>query len=118
MNKAHKQLLKRNYEKACNDYVDIFRSMYDFRGEGFWVGDEVGGIYAIADEYYDMREIVTAVELDISKQDLEEWYDYHVHATLNNVMQRYALAQWVSGTPHPTREEINKMYNEDLKIED
>ena len=42
-----KRNLKENYEKDCNAYLVELLNMWDWSyKDGYWVGDEVGGLYA------------------------------------------------------------------------
>lgn len=80
MNKAHKELLKKNYEDACNEYVKALLTLWDLSiHNGYWIGDEVGGIYDI-DGWITigMQEIIYCVENNVMSKEVEEWQDYYI----------------------------------------
>ena len=80
MNKAHKELLKKNYEDACNEYVKALLALWDLSlPNGYWIGDEVGGIYDI-DGWITigMQEIIYCVENNVTSKEVEEWQDYYI----------------------------------------
>ena len=80
MNKAHKELLKKNYEDACNEYVKALLTLWDLSiHNGYWIGDEVGGIYDI-DGWITigMQEIIYCVENNVTSKEVEEWQDYYI----------------------------------------
>lgn len=114
MNKAHRELLRKNYEKACTDYLNAFLSMYKFRCLGFWVANEIGNIYFVADYYFQFRDIMTAVDMEAKEEDLFAWYDYSVLTAFNTDLNYITLHAWLSGQPHPTKEEVDMMYNEQM----
>ena len=100
MNKAHIKLLKENYEKACNDYVQALLNLWDVdRKCGWWIGEEVGGVYDV-DGWItlDMQEIVYCVENNIMSEEVDEWQNYNIkcheyHLPIMN------LNAWHKGAP-------------------
>lgn len=115
MNKAHIELIKRNYEKACDDYIKAFCNAYNLRNDTFWVADEVGGILSIGDYYFNFSDIKTAVDKQASDEELFAWYDYHILTGYDSGLKEINLTSWLKGFPHPTREEIDAMYKEQEK---
>lgn len=100
MNKAHKQLLKKNYEKACNAYVAALLDMWEVdSNSGYWIGDDVGGVYDF-DGWItiDMQEIVCCVENNITPKEVEEWQDYYVKCHEYN-LPAMNLDAWHKGAP-------------------
>jgi hypothetical protein len=87
MNKAHKELLKKNYEDACNEYVKALLALWDLSlPNGYWIGDEVGGIYDI-DGWITigMQEIIYCVENNVTSKEVEEWQDYYIKCHAYNL---------------------------------
>ena len=97
MNKAHIQLLKENYEKACNDYVAALLNLWD--SDGYWIGGEVGGVYDI-DGWItiDMQDIVYCVENNVTSKEVSEWQDYYVKCHDYN-LPAMNLNAWHKGAP-------------------
>ena len=79
MNKSHIKLLKENYEKACNDYVQALLSLWDLDGfYGYWIGEEAGGVYDYGDGIFTigMQDIVYCVENGVTEKEYEELLEY------------------------------------------
>ena len=78
MAKDKKQILKEQFEVAVNDYLNAFLGQFELDGHnGWWVGDEVGGLYINGDLYYvTFEEMRYIVDNDIAEETYLEWYDY------------------------------------------
>lgn len=70
-----KEVLKENYENACNDYIEVFckKQSVEF---SFWVGDEIGGT-ACFNNYYciGLTDIVYDINTNQKKDLIFEWWD-------------------------------------------
>lgn len=118
MTKAHLRLLRENYENACNAYLLALANMWewDCSGDyGFWIADEVGGVYSYGDSLFiDMEDIIYCVENNISEDAYYEWQEYCVWA--NNFNQNVPnLKSWCMGCPRvdkATQEKLTAMRNE------
>lgn len=101
MNKAHKQLLKENYENACNDYVQALLTLWDLDGYyGYWIGEDVGGVYDYGDGIFTigMQDIVYCVENGVTEEEYEEMLEYCVKCSEYN-MPTMNLNAWHKGAP-------------------
>ena len=101
MNKAHKELLKENYEKACNDYVAALLNLWDLDGYyGYWIGEEVGGVYDYGDGIFTigMQDIVYCVENGVTEEEYEEMLEYCVKCHEYN-LPMMNLNAWHKGAP-------------------
>jgi hypothetical protein len=101
MNKAHKELLKKNYEKACNDYVAALLALWELDSYyGFWISDEVGGVYDYGDGIFTigMQDIVYCVENGVTEREYEEMLEYCVKCSEYN-LPMINLNAWHNGTP-------------------
>lgn len=100
MNKDNIKLLKENYEKACNEYVKALLAIWDLSlPNGYWIGDEVGGIYDI-DGWITigMQEIIYCVENNVTSKEVEEWQDYYIKCYDYN-LPTMNLNAWHKGAP-------------------
>ena len=66
--------LKKNLDKAIQDYVDRFCDKYDFQFFG-WISNDTGTIGLFNDYYFDFEVVRLDLENDIPKRLLIEWYD-------------------------------------------
>lgn len=66
--------LKRDYEKACNQYMKLFCEKQDMYFDGF-VNDDIGGIALCSDFFFNFQDIVWDVNAKIPKGVIIEWYD-------------------------------------------
>ena len=74
-----KQLLRRNYETACNAYLLQLANMWewDCSESDFWVGDEIGSVYIYGDRIsIGMEDIIYCVENEIKESVYEDFLDY------------------------------------------
>lgn len=110
MNKAHKELLKKNYEKACEDYVKAMLESFEIdRHDCWWIGDEVGGVFQVGDMLsLNMQEIVYIVENDIAYDDCVDWQDYNLCANEFN-LNMLNLKSWHMGAPRVPQETFDRL---------
>ena len=73
----NKQLLKENYEKACNDYVRALLTLWDVDCKcGYWIGGDVGGVYDCDGWIFlNMQDVVDCVENGVTSEEYEQWQD-------------------------------------------
>lgn len=110
MNKAHKGLLRENFEKAVKGYTDALLSLWDLDERYiYWVSDAVGGILAVNDDYFiNLDDIIFCVENDVSFEEVIRWQDYCVEASsLGFTVPN--LSSWVRGCPRVPDETFEKL---------
>jgi hypothetical protein len=76
---AVKRQLKENWEKACNGYLVELLRMWGLDGfYGYWIGDEVGGVYDYGSGMFtlNMDEIIYCVENDVTEAEVMVWQEY------------------------------------------
>lgn len=107
---AVKRILKENYEKACNCYLVELLNMWELDAHyGFWVRDEIGGIYCYGDSIYiNMDEIIYCVVNDIKELEYQEYLDYNVMALEYN-FNTLSFESWHMGCPRVTRETFDRL---------
>lgn len=101
MNKAHIKLLKENYEKACNDYVQALLTLWDLDNfYGYWIDNEVGGVYDYGDGIFTigMQDIVYCVENGVTEEEYEEMLEYCVKCHEYN-LPTMNINAWHKGAP-------------------
>lgn len=73
------ETLKKNFELTANGYLKVLCDKWELdEGYGYWIGDEIGGLYDFADGYVtitydDMR---FCVENDVSLEEYNSWQEY------------------------------------------
>lgn len=116
MNKAHKELLKKNYEDACEAYVKAMLESFEVdRKDCWWVADEVGGVFMVGDMLsLNMQDIVYIVENDIAYDDCVDWQDYNLLANeFNfNMLNIKAWHKRAPRVPQETFDRLRKMKDE------
>lgn len=110
MNKAHKELLKKNYEDACEAYVGEMLASFEVdRIDCFWVADEVGGVFAVGDMLsLNMQEIIYIVENEIAYDDCVDWQDYNLYCDEFN-FNCLNLKSWHMGAPRIPQETFDRL---------
>ena len=117
MTKAHLRLLRENYENACNAYLLALANMWewDCKSYGFWIGDDVGGVYSYGDStFIGMDDIIYCVENNISESAYIEWQEYCLWAKdFYQIVPN--LKSWCMGCQRvdkATQEKLTAMRNE------
>lgn len=110
INKAHRELLRKEYEIAANKYIDALLSMYEMDSfYGYWIADVVGGVYVYGDTYFfNFDDVRYLVDNEIPLDVFEEWSDYCIEAFELGISQPN-LQAWVKGCPRATKEEIERI---------
>lgn len=71
--------LYKNYQNACNAYLQAFCLKHDFNFEdakNSWVLDQAGTIVMVGDFFVSMETIITDIETDAPEEKFIQWYDY------------------------------------------
>ena len=106
MNKAHKELLKKNYEKACNEILKAFCQTYELQyEEDAWVAGDVGTIALIGDYYIDFQNMIYMLDNGIAFEEFLRWYDYSLDAH-DLGLDTPNFTSWCKGCPRLTKEQI------------
>ena len=74
-----KKMLKEQWEKACNGYLVELLHMWELDAHyGYWIGDEVGGVYDYADGVMtiNMDDIIYCMEHDVESKEYMAWQEY------------------------------------------
>lgn len=109
--------LKKEFERIANNYVKLLCDAWDLdENYGYWVGDEIGGIYDFADGYIiinydDMRY---CVENDVKVHDFVDWQEYIIFChDYKQTMPNFK--SWHRGCPRISkemREHLKKLKSE------
>lgn len=117
--------LKKDYEAACNGYLCELLRMWELDAHyGYWIGDEVGGVYDYGDGmlYINMDDIIYCVEHDVTQQQYIEWQEYTCDAAEFG-FDTPNLRSWMHGCPRTSAEtfkylrEIKAMLNNAIQDE-
>lgn len=119
VNDAVKNHLKEQWENACNAYLLELHNMWDLdhdltpKGYGYWIGDEVGGVYVYGDSIFiNIDDIRYCVENNVSYETYQDWQEYCVWANEFN-QDTPNLNAWCKGCPRLSESEQQKL--RDLK---
>lgn len=106
--------LRNLWYKVCDDYVaELSRKWFDGVVDFYWVGNEVGGVVCLNDDWFiNMDNVRYCVDNDVSLMEYDLWSQY-----INNVeefnLPKVNLKSWHLGCPRVPDEEIEKL--RDLK---
>lgn len=106
-----KSILRKQYETACNGYLRELLRMWELKGHyGFWIGDEVGGVYDYGDGTIDisMENIIYCVENDVTREQYDEWQQYVCDAAEFR-LPTPNLKSWMHGCPRTPPETIKHL---------
>lgn len=117
-----KRNFKNNYETACNDYIKELCKRYEWCYEdGWWVSDEIGGIFCVSDIEYSlsMSDIKILVDENVEFKVFSEWWNYNLiisYAIMlypnNDKYHMINLHTWLNNYPDNkkiSQEELNKI---------
>lgn len=114
MTKGHLKILRTNYEDACNNYLLTLLNLWDISAkDGYWIGDEVGGLYAHGETIFiKMDEIIFCVENNVSMETFMEYSEYclRCHEYNFNIPN---LKSYFKGCPTVPQETFDRL--DDLK---
>ena len=84
MKKSHIKAIK-DYEDACTQVTEVFIEKYYKRDEPytFWVGDEIGGVFFINDDCFNIDRMLDALKYNASEDKLFEYQDYELEHALS-----------------------------------
>ena len=122
---AIKQQLKEQWKKACEGYLCELLRMWELDGYyGYWIGDEVGGVYDYGDGMFtiNMDAIIYCVLADVTHEQYIEWQEYICDAAEFGFATPN-LRSFVRGCPRTSAEtfkhlrEIKAMLNDAVQEE-
>lgn len=114
-----KEKLIKDYEIACNAYLEAFCNKHGYIYEGLemWVGKDAGTIACCGDGYFDMATIRTDIDEDVPEEELLRWYDYCMDASDCGVPQPNFHA-WANGCPRSSKEFFENVRAKRKELED
>lgn len=107
--------LIKKYEESVNDIIDEFKKKHEFNvTEGYWIGDEVGGVYDFGDTLtFDFRDIFLDIKENTHKGEIEKWQEYNLRIwSVNNMVGGVFLKEinyrsWLKGCPRLSERELD-----------
>lgn len=114
-----KEKLKKDYENACNAYLEAFCEKHEFYGldnpETYWI--DTGGIANCGDLTFDMATIVTDIDKEAPEEELLKWYDYTIEASEFN-LPIPNFDHWLIGCPRTPSKWFEDMRAKRKEIDD
>lgn len=112
-------MLREQWKKACNGYLVELLRMWELDAYyGYWIGDEVGGVYDYGSGMFviTMDNIIYCVEHGVGREQYIEWQEYCCDASEFG-FDMPNLKSWIMGCPR-TSQEVFKKLREMKKILD
>lgn len=67
------------WKEATEAIAKVFTKKYfpdeEYRVDTYWVGDEVGGVYCVADRFFNVDRMIEALELGATYEQISEYED-------------------------------------------
>lgn len=103
--------LKKNYENACNAYLEAFCEKHEFDYESaYWIGGDAGGIVDVCDYCIGMDTIRADIDLIAADHEFAEWYDYCLRlGMIDEEIPRPNFECWIRGCPRKREDEIREL---------
>ena len=73
--------LKKDFERVANDYIKMLCALWELdEYYGYWIGDEIGGLYDFADGYVTINydDIRYCIDNDVKLEEYVDWQNYIV----------------------------------------
>ena len=98
------------FVSSVNAYLEELLRMFEWDAYyGYWVSDDVGGIYMYGDnDSLSFDEIRYIVDNNISLHTIEEWKDYCLSVAVFDIPTP-SLEAWCYGCPHISKEKIKEL---------
>lgn len=101
--------LKQDYEKVAAQYTEALEKMWEI-SEGYWAGDEVGGLYCFNDtDALNYGDLVFVVNNSVSYKTYLEWENYNTSAH-DFGFSYINLKSWILGCPRVPQETFDRLY--------
>lgn len=110
--------LRQKYENSCNSWLVELLNMWEMSAlDGYWVSDEVGGVFILGDDVYlNMDDIIYCVENAITYEEYTEWQNYCLWA-YEFQQNRPNLESWHMGCPRVDEEGRKKLTDMKKELE-
>ena len=73
-----------SWEYATNNLAEYFSARYFGNGaESYWVADDIGGVFVIADYFFNLSDMVAFLRNNYTKKAMFEYYDYALDCHTN-----------------------------------
>ena len=109
MNRAHKELLRKNFENAVNGYVAAFLELFEIsEAYSWWVCDRIGmDLFCFNDlESISLDDMIYCVEHDIKHEEFWEYTEYNVKCIEYN-LPTMNLESWHHGAQRHSFEKLD-----------
>ena len=114
--KKTRENIKREYTRACLDYLYQLLEDWGFYGEdyengnfGWWVGDEVGGVFCFEDDtFINMNDIKYCVDNGVDYDDYQEYQEYNARC-VDFGFNTMNLNAFIKGAPRISNEEFENL---------
>lgn len=74
-----------NWECATSELAYYFKVRYfDKEADSYWIADEVGGVYVIADYFFNIGDMVDFLRHNYTKKDMFTYYDHALDCATNH----------------------------------
>lgn len=108
------QLLKSNYENACNAYLIEFCKKHEFDvRDAEWV--DVGGVANICDYYVSLADMMIDINKDAPRGEYWRYYDYATECAFYNLIVP-SYDHWLRGCPTYSPDKIEQLRVAQMKI--
>lgn len=109
-------MLRSNYEKACNAYLEAWCKKHEFDiKDAEWVG--VGGVVNVGDYYVSFIDIMTDIDKDAPREEYWKYYYYALDCGwLEIPYPNYT--NWLRGCPIKSEEEMRRLKALKVKAEE
>lgn len=104
--------LKQRYEEVAQEYrVALIKKFYPEEvpfADSYWVGDEIGGVLELNEDFFGFDTIRYIVDNDVLYDIWEDWYQY-CQEVGDFGIKTPTLKAWCEGCPRLSQESIERL---------
>ncbi|MGB0405587.1 MAG: hypothetical protein ACPGDB_05340 [Fusobacterium sp.] len=94
------KILILNWQRSVNDIAEEFAKAYydedSWIYTSYWIGNDIGGVLSINDEFWSFDLIKEAVQFDCPKEELFNYYDMYIKSAEEGKKLEYNFVNYIN----------------------
>lgn len=96
--------LKNRFKEIANAYLQAFSEKHEYDYEEDWVGQRVGEVAELGNDFYDFTDIRYDIDNNIPVGEIEKWTEYCMRLHMLECPHTINFSSWCKGAPLPYSE--------------
>ena len=86
----------KSWEYSTNNLAEYFFARYFGNGaESYWIADDIGGVFVIADYFFNLSDMVDFIKYSYPKDKMFEYYDYALNLAEQGNNPPINIKNWI-----------------------